>query len=168
MATKFYLVQNANRKIRTHNKREIVCELIGQFAGTWRGVFKAEAAEDIAGLDKLVKDPASGVKEITAEDYAERMQKKMSLPTNFGGSHLKPLNTVPPAAARIINKPAIVVEGPLSSETEPAAGEPVDPASVLQTGDIGEAPDETPPAAEPEAKPVKAKAAKAKAAKASS
>lgn len=135
--TKFYFAENSNRKFIAPKGRRIVFENIDQFAGTWRGVFATDNAEDIKVLDVLVNTERTGVKEITAEEYATWQQKKTPNSRDFQPLHseLAQERTNVPAPASslavLTGKGAKVVENPVSGEVPEVSGAPVDVDAVL-------------------------------------
>ena len=71
--TKYYHAANANRLIGG-----AIFELYDRVAGTTMGIYEATDEKEIAELDKLTKDEASAVDEITEEEFNKLRKKKAS------------------------------------------------------------------------------------------
>lgn len=139
---KFFFAENINsRQIVTPNKRQIKFESIGQFAGSFRGIFKADKPDDEAGLTELAKDPKSAVREITEAEYEDYAKKKAPTSPNYNPLPRPEDKIVPtPPAPAIISSGAVLVEDPSSVEATAAnaavAGAPIPEAEALETGSI--------------------------------
>lgn len=99
--TKYYRLENANRLIAG-----IAFEPVEVFAGMLIGVYQADTEEDINKLDGAASDPASGVEELTSEQYLSHLQKKTPSLTRLQIS-----KEVQPEKSAIKDVGAVVVDG---------------------------------------------------------
>lgn len=99
---KYYMAHNAGSRLIGGERFEIT-EI---FAGTAIGVFEGKTDAQIATLDALVLDKASGVSEITLAEYNSAVQKKTPSLTSFQHSNQS-------AVASIKSPVGVVVEEPV-------------------------------------------------------
>lgn len=135
-ATKFYLATNANRQIAG-----VRFESVDVFAGTLIGVF---ATDNLQLQEALAKEASTGVEEITAEEYEQRLKKK---PTTLGELNHSNPNTpqqTPQAAIKGDGKAAVVDGKELeASKPEPAI------ATMEDVLKLAGAPTDAPPEPQP-------------------
>src|SRR5436190_23715259 len=128
---KFFRAENCNRRIRTPNGRELTFEVIGFFAGTWRGVFAAIEQADADGLSMLAADPSTAVRAVTQVEYEELSKTKAPTPRGFNPL-LSPAAT--PKQVAILESNAVVVENPSPDDLpqSPTVSTPVASEDVLK------------------------------------
>lgn len=79
----YFRYDNASRALKLGDKR-FVFDVVAQLAGSWTGVL---AVEDEHSINLLRTEGARfGVAEISAEEYAEQLKKKVSSPSSSKGS----------------------------------------------------------------------------------
>lgn len=72
---KYYHAKNSGRKI-TSMGLSFTFNSYEQFGMSWRGVYSTESEEEQIALGALTDDPATGISEITAEQYEAALKKK--------------------------------------------------------------------------------------------
>lgn len=71
---RYFRYDNASRALKLGDVR-FVFDVVGQFAGSWVGVFATDKENEIALL--LEKGSVFGVVEITADEYEAQLKKKL-------------------------------------------------------------------------------------------
>ena len=104
---KYYECKNASRPVKAGGL-SLQFTAYRHFAGAWLGVFASDNAQEIAELSWLVSDPASGVKEITADEYAVALKKKAPTSTPYIVSPPSPRQ---PKTAVVADRAGRLVEG---------------------------------------------------------
>jgi hypothetical protein len=123
MPTKYYAVENCRRRISAAGI-VFAFQATHHFAGTWFGEYSTDKPEEQAALAQLTVNPKSGVTEVTAEEHAELLKKKLSLPERSRAIQpvQPPLTPTPVAVADRAGR--LVGEVQLSEPASPAAPQP--------------------------------------------
>lgn len=115
--TKFYHTVNATRMAVSDGHRFIFNQL-ECFGGSIPGVLVTDVQEDQVALSSLTSNPASGITEITQEEYEEITKKKWSplrSSTSESSNGQQPRSPQTPLIATPSKSPAVLVADPLSN-----------------------------------------------------
>lgn len=145
---RFYYAQNATRHFRSGDKT-FIFEQLQAFGGAVPGAYMTDSESLQVALNDLASNPATGISEITQEEYENCTKKKLPPESKSTSPHL----SAPLQAALLSTpskSPAVLVVDPQS--TGDAKEGPVtikDIDEVLKTEKIEKAPSQVPPSGRP-------------------
>ena len=142
MATKFYKTRNATKAIVAQGGRRFYFAPVETIGGSTPGIYSTEKVDEQILLDDLANNPASGVTEITQEQWEAASKKKWVHPV-LSTSKRSSATSVPPQApikAAPSGAAAVVAEGRGSMAGDPGAppglGAIKDINEVLKVGPV--------------------------------